>query len=342
MAARTRAQLNSDADTYLPDNTTGDISPADIRQRVKDLADSAKLSEDLATVATTGAYVDLSGKPTLSTVASTGAYSDLTGKPTLGTAASKDTGTAAGQVPVLDGSGLIPSALLPSYVDDVLEFNNQAAFPATGETGKIYVAKDTNKTYRWGGSSYTEISASPGSTDAVPEGSVNLYFTGSRVLATVLAGLSTATNAAITATDTVLSALGKLQKQITDLTATVAGKAGLAAGNTFTARQTIIGGGSGNSAMNTATASLGEIEVRGNGTGAAMMGFHRPSAYASYFGLDTDNKWKVGGWSAGAVAYEIVHMGNSTTLLGTIVGRGLTISSSVPSGGVDGDVWFQI
>jgi hypothetical protein len=43
--------------------------------------------------------------------------------------------------------------------DDVLEFANRAAFPATGEDGKIYVALDTNKTYRWGGTEYVEISA---------------------------------------------------------------------------------------------------------------------------------------------------------------------------------------
>lgn len=80
----------------------------------------------------------------------------------------------------LDGTGKIPSSILPSYVDDVLEYANLAAFPATGETGKIYVALDNGKTYRWSGSVYAEISPSPGSTDAVAEGSVNLYFTQAR------------------------------------------------------------------------------------------------------------------------------------------------------------------
>lgn len=80
----------------------------------------------------------------------------------------------------LDAGGKVPSAQLPSYVDDVIEAANLAAFPVTGETGKIYVALDTNKTYRWSGSAYVEISASPGSTDAVPEGSTNLYFTQAR------------------------------------------------------------------------------------------------------------------------------------------------------------------
>ena len=76
----------------------------------------------------------------------------------------------------------------------------------------MYVALDTNNVYRWSGSAYVEISGSPGSTDAVPEGASNLYFTAARVLATVLSGLSTASSAVITAADTVLSALGKLQK----------------------------------------------------------------------------------------------------------------------------------
>jgi hypothetical protein len=80
----------------------------------------------------------------------------------------------------LDSGGKVASAQLPAFVDDVLEYANLAAFPGSGTTGIIYVALDTNKTYRWGGSSYTEISPSPGSTDAVTEGSTNLYFTNAR------------------------------------------------------------------------------------------------------------------------------------------------------------------
>lgn len=67
---------------------------------------------------------------------------------------------AASGVAELDSSGKVPSAQLPSYVDDVLDYNSQSNFPGTGESGKIYIAKDTNKTYRWSGSAYVEISAS--------------------------------------------------------------------------------------------------------------------------------------------------------------------------------------
>jgi hypothetical protein len=76
--------------------------------------------------------------------------------------------------------GLVPSAQLPGFVDDVLEFASVAAFPATGEAGKLYISLATNRAYRWSGSIYVEINPSPGSTDAVPEGSVNLYFTTAR------------------------------------------------------------------------------------------------------------------------------------------------------------------
>ena len=58
----------------------------------------------------------------------------------------------------LDATGKVPSSQLPSYVDDVLEYPSLTDFPSTGETGKIYVATDTNKTYRWSGSAYVVIS----------------------------------------------------------------------------------------------------------------------------------------------------------------------------------------
>ena len=67
---------------------------------------------------------------------------------------------AASGLAELDSSGKVPSSQLPSYVDDVLDYTKKANFPSTGETGKIYVDNTTNKTYRWSGSAYVEISAS--------------------------------------------------------------------------------------------------------------------------------------------------------------------------------------
>lgn len=178
----------------------------------------------LSDVATSGDYNDLTNKPELSTVATSGSYNDLTDKPTIPSKTSDLTNDSfvsyttntqgltdtqknnartnigaissglIGQpngLATLDGSGLVPSSQLPSYVDDVIELltisdtaptecatgdkyynsTSKKIFTATGtntwgttgetpETGKIYVTADTNKSYRWSGSDLVEISAS--------------------------------------------------------------------------------------------------------------------------------------------------------------------------------------
>lgn len=126
----------------------------------------------------------------------------------------------SGGIPTLDEYARIPPSQLPSYVDDVLEFATTAQFPATGEGGKIYIAinqgtaANPTRQYRWTGSVYAEINPSPGTTDALAEGSTNLYFSEHRVRNTVLTGLSLAVSTAVTAADTVLSALGKIQARL--------------------------------------------------------------------------------------------------------------------------------
>lgn len=65
-------------------------------------------------------------------------------------------GTASG-VATLDSAGKVPSSQLPSYVDDVLEYDSRSGFPATGEGGKIYVNKSNNTTWRWSGTTYSQI-----------------------------------------------------------------------------------------------------------------------------------------------------------------------------------------
>jgi hypothetical protein len=54
-------------------------------------------------------------------------------------------------------NGKVPSSQLGSYVDDVEEYPNEASFPATGEAGKLYVAVDVSKLWRWSGSDYEPI-----------------------------------------------------------------------------------------------------------------------------------------------------------------------------------------
>jgi hypothetical protein len=78
----------------------------------------------------------------------------------FGTFLTTDLKGANNGVAELDSNGKVPSGQLPSYVDDVEEYANLVGFPVTGESGKIYIALDTNLTYRWGGSTYVEISPS--------------------------------------------------------------------------------------------------------------------------------------------------------------------------------------
>jgi hypothetical protein len=126
----------------------------------------------------------------------------------------------------LDSTGKVPSAQLPSFVDDVLEYINLAGFPVTGETGKIYVALDTNKTYRWSGSAYVEISPSE----------VNSVFGRTGVVTAqsgdYIASQITNTPAGLISSTTVQAALNELDTE----------KAKLVGGNAFSGDQSISSG----------------------------------------------------------------------------------------------------
>jgi hypothetical protein len=144
---------------------------------------------------------DAGGEGSLSYSSSTGVIT-YTGPSFSGLEVTSAKGQANGYAS-LDSSGLVPSSQLPSYVDDVVEAANYASLPGTGETSKIYVALDNGKIYRWSGSAYVEISASPGSTDSVTEGSTNLYFTTQRARDAFSASTGiTITNGAIATTIT--------------------------------------------------------------------------------------------------------------------------------------------
>lgn len=72
---------------------------------------------------------------------------------------------AVNGVATLDAAGKVPADQLPSYVDDVKEYENKTAFPVTGEADKIYVDIDTGSIYRWSGTQYIQINASVASAD---------------------------------------------------------------------------------------------------------------------------------------------------------------------------------
>jgi hypothetical protein len=140
-------------DGVTVDAVLSDTSENPVQNKiVKAVIDLKADTSSLANVATSGIYSDLTGKPS----ALSGFTDDLGSTPTH-THAQYIT-DVSGKADLVDG--LVPASQLPSYVDDVIEAINYASLPVTGETGKIYITIDDNKTYRWGGSNYVEISAS--------------------------------------------------------------------------------------------------------------------------------------------------------------------------------------
>lgn len=149
------------------------LSPTDSADKLKSNFTKATTRTNFLTGETVGVILGKVNKylEDLKTIAFTGNASDITESTTkrfvTDTEKSKwnakedsaNKGKANGYAS-LDSTGKVPSGQLPSYVDDVLEYSSITNFPATGETGKIYVATTTNITYRWSGSGYVEISQS--------------------------------------------------------------------------------------------------------------------------------------------------------------------------------------
>lgn len=97
-------------------------------------------------------------------------------------------------VATLDGTGKIPSAQLPSYIDDVVEYANLAAFPGTGSSGILYIAIDTNKQYRWAGSTYQQITSGAVDSVAGKTGVITLDINDINGLSTALSGKAASTH----------------------------------------------------------------------------------------------------------------------------------------------------
>lgn len=144
---------------------SGNLAATDVQAALNELQsdidtralDSAVIKKD-GSVAFTAAQS--MGSQKLTNLANGSDANDAVNKSQLDTKQSTSEKGMANGYASLDEAGKVPSAQLPSYVDDVLEYANLAAFPVSGETGKIYVAIDSGKTYRWSGSVYVEISPS--------------------------------------------------------------------------------------------------------------------------------------------------------------------------------------
>lgn len=85
----------------------------------------------------------------LASVATSGAYSDLSGKPTLGTAAACNTGTSSGNVPVLDSNGKLNTSVIPAtaITETFVAASEAAMLALTAQVGDVCVRTDLNKSF---------------------------------------------------------------------------------------------------------------------------------------------------------------------------------------------------
>jgi len=136
--------------TYTNKVTGDTVSAADMNE----IKSSVNTNDDtaIALAATVAAKVDkVTGKQLSTEDYTTAEKTKLSALPLAADLAT----TLAAKADLV--AGKVPAGQLPSYVDDVLEFANLAAFPATGESGKLYVTLDTNFTYRWATSVYVRV-----------------------------------------------------------------------------------------------------------------------------------------------------------------------------------------
>lgn len=173
--------------------------------------------------------------------------------------------------------GLVPSAQLPSYVDDVLEYANLASFPVTGSTGKIYVSIATGLIYRWSGSAYVEISPTVIPTasdiDFTPTGTIS-----SNKVQTAIAELdSEKTTSAAVATQLLTPTITIAVETVT--AASISGTYNYAINSGSIARLTL-----------SANATIGLTSPTGlvSGTGVCVTLFVNPATFTASWAADFD------------------------------------------------------
>ena len=255
--------LKLDANSKLPASVTGDADG------------NAATATKLATARTiNGVSFDGSDNITINAVDSTSRI------------ASSEKGVANG-VATLGSDGKIFSSQLPSYVDDVLEYTNLAAFPTTGEAGKIYIALDTNKTYRWSGSVYVYITS--GAVDSVAGK------TGVVILAKADVGLNNVDN-----TSDLNKPISTTQQSALDLKANLASPA-------LTGTPTAPTAAVGTSTTQIATTAFVNAEIANDAAPKSHVGATGTAhgvATTSVAGfMSSTDKTKLDGISAGANAY---------------------------------------
>jgi len=88
--------------------------------------------------------------------------------------------------------------------------------------------------------------------------------------------------------------------------------------------------------------SEGQLELQNASSGSSKIAFHRIGVFAAYLGLDTDNVFRIGGWSMGGSAYRLI-LGDGYTSNGDIRGRWLYLTDGANGlvQAVNGDLYHR-
>lgn len=161
-------KTNSQINNLTVDSTTLHVDSANNRVGIGTITPSVEL-EIVGGILADSIALDASFTPTNATDVTTKSYVDTEISSAVSTSAAglqatSEKGQANGYAS-LDSNAKVPASQLPSYVDDVAEYANQASFPTTGETGKLYIDQANGDIYRWTGSSYVQINNAVSSAD---------------------------------------------------------------------------------------------------------------------------------------------------------------------------------
>lgn len=226
-------KTNSQINNLTVDSSTLHVDSANNRVGVGTTTPSVTF-EVVGSILADSIALDASFTPTNAVDVTTKAYvdSEITGAintSAAGLQATSEKGQANGYAS-LDSNAKVPAAQLPSYVDDVAEYANEASFPSTGETGKLYIDQSDGDIFRWSGSAYVQINNAVSTSDSatqlatardfsisgdVTASAVSFNGTGDVVLSTTLPEASVTQHEA---------ALTIAQSQVTSLTTDLASK----------------------------------------------------------------------------------------------------------------------
>ena len=158
--------ITTETDPTVPSWAKASTKPSYTASEVGALPDDTVIPSKTSDLTNDSGFITTETDPTVPSWAKASSKPSYTASE-VGAVAASSVGAASGVVP-LNASSKIDETYLPSYVDDVIEgyFYNGSFYKEsshttviTGEAGKIYVDLTTDKTYRYGGSTFVEISS---------------------------------------------------------------------------------------------------------------------------------------------------------------------------------------